>query len=115
MATRKAYLFAQSLGRFFALRLDQRFHCGFSTRQRAGLDYLEEGFHDVSLLFGSDSRRAIPTFQSHHILEFGSEPTDKACPSYGVRMSLPCDSFVKKYAGLLTCTRVSIYQKTMRS
>jgi len=48
MATRKAYLFAQSLGKVFARRLDQRFHSGFSTRQRAGLDYLEEGFHDVS-------------------------------------------------------------------
>jgi hypothetical protein len=48
MATRKAYLFAQSLGKVFAPRLDQRFHSGFSTRQRAGLDYLAEGFHDVS-------------------------------------------------------------------
>jgi hypothetical protein len=36
--------------------LDQRFHSGFSTRQRAGLDYLEEGFHDVSSLCASTYR-----------------------------------------------------------
>src|SRR5260370_15883507 len=36
------------LAEFLHPTLDQRFHSGFSTRQRAGLDYLEEGFHDVS-------------------------------------------------------------------